>query len=94
MSAFAENRVQDATRAWEGARATGAQGESLASIGLADIALAQWRGRDAAALLEKGVTADLADKNEMGAAAKAVALAEAWWQQGRRRRHAKRLPAP
>jgi len=85
MAALAENNVADAAKAWEEARATGTQGVSLASIGLADMALAQWRGREAAAVLQQGLAVDLGDKNQMGAAAKEVAMAEAQWQQGRRK---------
>ena len=39
MAALAGGRVADAAKAWEGAKATGAQGESLAAMGLADLAL-------------------------------------------------------
>jgi len=84
MAALAQNKLADATRAWEDARAAGTQGESLAAIGLADMALAQWRGADAVAILQKGLAVDLADRNQMGEAAKHVAMAEARRQQGRR----------
>jgi eukaryotic-like serine/threonine-protein kinase len=85
MAALASGRVADATKAWEGAKATGAQGESLAAIGLADLALVQGRWRDAVGMLQSSIPADVADKNEVGASAKEVALAEAQWALGRRR---------
>jgi eukaryotic-like serine/threonine-protein kinase len=83
MAALARSTPAEAIKVYEQARATGAEGQSLASIGLADIALAQWRGADAVSLLRPGIAADLAEKNQVGAAAKEIALAEAHWQLGR-----------
>ena len=83
MAALAGGRVDDAVKAWDEAKPTGAQGASLAAMGLADMALAQARWRDAAGLLQSSIGADVADKNEVGAGAKAAALAEAQWALGR-----------
>jgi eukaryotic-like serine/threonine-protein kinase len=85
MAAMSGGRFDEATKAWDGAKSTGAQGASLAAIGLADMALAQARWRDAAGLLQSSIGADIADKNEVGAGAKAAALAEAQWALGRRK---------
>jgi tetratricopeptide (TPR) repeat protein len=51
-------------------------GASTAAVGLADVAAYEGRLTDAAAALEAGLTADMADKNLDGAAAKLVRLAE------------------
>ena len=56
----------------------GARGASMASIGLADLALYQARQQDAIPLLEKGIAADLTAKNAAGAGAKSIALAQTW----------------
>jgi eukaryotic-like serine/threonine-protein kinase len=77
MAALAGNRVHEARAAYERARNAGARGASLAAIGLADLAMHQGRFDDAAKMLPQGIEADLESKNTAGAAAKAVALAEA-----------------
>jgi len=55
----------------------GPGGASVASIGLADIALYEGRASDAVKILEKGVADDSANKNADGAARKLAMLAEA-----------------
>jgi len=55
----------------------GAQGASLAAIGLADIALFQGRAADAVPILQKGIETDLASQNAEAAGEKRLALAEA-----------------
>ena len=56
---------------------TGTRGASLASIGLADIALYEGRHEDAVQILIDGIAADEAENNERGAATKKIALAQA-----------------
>lgn len=77
LSQFAEDKPADAAATYATLEATGADGASVASIGLADIALYQGRNRDAARILEKGVAADLANQNASAAAVKLAALAAA-----------------
>jgi len=57
--------------------AVNARGASMASIGMADIALFHGRAPDAIPLLEKGIAADLANKDNDGAAIKYIVLAQA-----------------
>ncbi len=54
-----------------------ARGASIAAMGLADIALLQGRPADAVPILQKGIEADLANRNAEAAAEKRLALAEA-----------------
>jgi serine/threonine protein kinase/tetratricopeptide (TPR) repeat protein len=62
--------------------ALNARGASMANIGLADLALSQGHGTEAIALLEKGVTADIAAKDQGSAATKSIALAQAYLSKG------------
>jgi serine/threonine protein kinase/tetratricopeptide (TPR) repeat protein len=55
---------------------------SLASIGLADLAIFEGRGRDALDLLTAGIRADEQTKNLAGAALKRMAMAEAYELEG------------
>lgn len=56
---------------------TGVRGQSLANIGLADIALSEARFDDAIAILNEGIVADEAEENTRGLGTKTVALAQA-----------------
>ena len=56
---------------------TGVQGQSLASIGLADIALFEGDATAAVNILRDSIETDLANNNERGAGTKRIALAEA-----------------
>ena len=56
---------------------TGVQGQSLANIGLADIALFQGDQTAAINILEEGIEADSANSNESGQGTKRIALAQA-----------------
>ena len=85
MAALAGDKPAEAVTAYEEARTTGPLGESLAAIGLADVAMYQGRYGDAVPVLERGIAADLADDNQVGAATKEVALAEALAALGRPR---------
>lgn len=77
LSAAADGRIDEARGVYEKARsAAGPLGASLASVGLADLALFQGRPAAAAPVLEAGIAADTSAKNQIGAATKLVALAE------------------
>jgi tetratricopeptide (TPR) repeat protein len=56
---------------------TGVRGESLANIGLADIALHEGRNEDAIEILLDGIEKDRAESNERGIGTKSIALAQA-----------------
>jgi tetratricopeptide (TPR) repeat protein len=77
MSALANGNVLEARTAYSNARATGPLGVSLANIGLADLEMHQGRFEDAVGLLATGLNLDEQTRNSAGAAAKAIALAEA-----------------
>ncbi|HXG89204.1 MAG TPA: protein kinase [Vicinamibacterales bacterium] len=77
MAALAAGNVDEAKSAYENARGAGPRGASLAAIGLADLAMYQGRFDEAVPILEQGLKEDDAAKNLAGAAAKAMALAEA-----------------
>ncbi|MGC2695056.1 MAG: protein kinase [Candidatus Angelobacter sp.] len=59
-----------------------ARGASMANIGLADLAVYQGKNSEAIALLQKGVAADIAAKDQGSAATKSIALAQAYLSQG------------
>jgi tetratricopeptide (TPR) repeat protein len=82
MSALAGGRIDDARAGYERAREAGPRGASLAAIGLADLAMHQGRFDEAVPLLTTGIERDLESKNTAGAAAKAIALAEAQYALG------------
>ena len=78
MSALLNEDVAGARRAYEkAAEVAGYEGRSLAASGLADIAIFEGRLADAIAQLSPAITADLAEKNDFNAVAKAVALSDA-----------------
>ena len=77
FSQFASGKTSDAAATYAKIGATGADGASVASIGMADIALYEGRTADAIKILEKGVDADLANKNVSAAAVKLAAMAAA-----------------
>ena len=66
-----------AINSYERMAETGTRGASLASIGLADIALFEGRYEDAVQILNNGIAADEAENNERGAATKKIGLAQA-----------------
>lgn len=77
LSQFADGKPADAAASYAQLEATGADGASVATMGLADMALYEGRNRDAAQILEKGAAADLANRNASAAAVKLAALAGA-----------------
>jgi eukaryotic-like serine/threonine-protein kinase len=82
MSALAAGNIDEARAAYEKARGAGPRGVSLASIGLADLAMYQGRFDEAMPLLQKGIAEDEAAKNAAGVASKTIALAEAQHARG------------
>jgi tetratricopeptide (TPR) repeat protein len=64
---------------------TGAQGSSLANIGLADLAIYGGRLGDAEAILRAGIDEDQKTKNGAAMATKLLALAESYEAQGKNR---------
>ena len=82
MSALAADGIDEARAAYDKARGAGTRGVSLASIGLADLAIYQGRFDEAIPLLQKGIAEDEAAKNAAGVASKTIALAEAQYGRG------------
>jgi len=77
---------QPAAPLYEKMASTGAAGASLAAIGLADLAMYEGRYGDAVSALPDAIAADENAGDGAGAAAKAIALAEAQLAQGNRDR--------
>jgi len=75
MSQFAMGKTEEAAATYAVMVQSGPQLASLGTMGLADIALYEGRNRDAAQILEKGIAADLENKNVSAAAVKLAALA-------------------
>jgi len=85
MQAMTVPDLAAARQVYERAAAQGgASGASLASIGMADIALYDGKPADAEKILVDGLAADKASGNEQGIASKQGALAQAYAQQGKR----------
>jgi len=72
-----EGDTATAISTYERMAETGTRGASLASAGLADIAIFEGRHADAVQILIDGITIDEDENNERGAATKKVALAQA-----------------
>jgi serine/threonine protein kinase/tetratricopeptide (TPR) repeat protein len=70
-----------ATATYQKLAALSLRGASMANIGLGDIAELQGRNLEAVSLLEKGIAADLGAKDSAGAAAKTIALGQAYLAQ-------------
>jgi tetratricopeptide (TPR) repeat protein len=77
LSLFAQGKIPEAADTYHKLESLGAQGASLASIGLADIALYEGRNHDAVAILRKGIASDLEAEQTTGASIKMAALASA-----------------
>ncbi len=71
-----------ATATYNKLETLGSRGSSMANIGLADLAELQGHNAEAVTLLEKGIAADVATKESGGAAAKTIALGQAYLSQG------------
>ena len=75
------SKTADTYRRMQG---VGVVGASFANTGFGDLALFESRPADAAAILEKGIADDIANKNETGGAKKLVMSAEAQLMLGRK----------
>src|SRR5258708_4835412 len=82
LSQFGEGKIADASNSYSKLAELGADNASVASLGVADIALYQGRVSEAIATLDKGVAADIAQKDAASAATKLVAVAYANWLGG------------
>jgi len=71
-----------ARAAYERMAETGDRGQSLATIGLADIEIFEGRTDEAIARLQRGIEADNATANERGTGTKTIALAQAYAYRG------------
>jgi serine/threonine protein kinase/tetratricopeptide (TPR) repeat protein len=74
LAQMGEGNVTAATASYAKLASRGPDGASIGSLGLADIALYQGKATDAIAELEKGLAADLKEKNSPAAALKLTAL--------------------
>jgi tetratricopeptide (TPR) repeat protein len=82
MAAIAKNDLATARAVYGDLAKTGAPGASLATIGLADVALYEGRAKDAVTMLEAAIAADEKANNTAGVASKSVLLAEAYERLG------------
>ena len=82
VSAMAAGQLAPARAAYERMAGVDVSGASLASLGLADIALFEGRTAEAARLLRAGIEKDRQDGNDAGIAAKQIVLADALGMQG------------
>ncbi|MDP2389654.1 MAG: tetratricopeptide repeat protein, partial [Acidobacteriota bacterium] len=82
LSELALGRTAEAIKTYQALQAVSPAGASSAAIGLADVALYEGRTKDAIALLDAGLAADLAANNTSAAALKRVAMADAYLAQG------------
>jgi len=82
LAQMGEGKIAEATENYGKLTALGADNASVAALGTADIALYQGRVLEASSILEKGVAADIARKDNPSAATKLIALAHANWLGG------------
>lgn len=76
LSSLGNNQPQKAIETYQKLATLSPQGASLASIGLADVALYEGRAKDAVTILENGIATDMDAKNTAAAALKSAVLAE------------------
>jgi eukaryotic-like serine/threonine-protein kinase len=84
IAALAEGRPDAARDFYAQMKKTGRSGASIATLGLADIALYEGRLAESGRLLEEGLAEDARNRNQTDMASKYVALAETRLAQGRR----------
>jgi serine/threonine protein kinase/tetratricopeptide (TPR) repeat protein len=82
MAQLGEGKIADATESYGKLAALGTDNASVSALGTADIALYQGKVSEAIPNLEKGIAADIAQKDPASAATKLVALAYANWLGG------------
>jgi serine/threonine protein kinase/Flp pilus assembly protein TadD len=75
-----------ATATYKKLETLGARGASMANMGLADMAELQGRSDEAVTLLEKGIALDIAAKETGSAAAKTIALGQAYLAQAQEKK--------
>jgi tetratricopeptide (TPR) repeat protein/predicted Ser/Thr protein kinase len=83
MAALAKGDAEGAREAYRRMGEAGPRGQSLASAGLADLAMYEGRFADAVAILEEAIPRDAQTGNKAGQASKTIALAEAYEALGR-----------
>jgi tetratricopeptide (TPR) repeat protein len=83
VAALANGDTAAARKAYERMSPTGPFGESLASIGTADVAMYEQRFRDAETTLVAGIASDEQTKNTVAMTAKLLALADVYAQTGK-----------
>jgi len=81
-----EGDFSSATATYKKLEVLSPRGASMANIGLADISELQGRNNEALTSLEKGIAADLAAKESASAAAKTIALGQAYLSQGNKKK--------
>lgn len=77
-----QGRLEDARNTYAKLASVSTRGASMAKLGLADASLYEGQAKEAIAVLEPGIMADVASKDSNAAAAKAVALAQAYVMAG------------
>lgn len=77
LAQLAQGKTAEAAASYRQMQSMGPDGASLAAVGLADIALYEGRNADAVTILQKGIDADVAAKNNSSAAIKMAVLAGA-----------------
>ena len=82
ITALYEEDMDSATASYGRMAETGVRGQSLANIGLADIALFERRFDDAVAILTEGIATDEEQGNTRGVGTKTIALAQAYVGRG------------
>lgn len=78
IAALHDGDIESATQHYGRMAETGARGDSLANVGLADIALFQASWDSAIEMLRDGITTDQAEGNVRGEATKKIAMAQAY----------------
>jgi tetratricopeptide (TPR) repeat protein len=84
MAQTGMGQLNDAVATYARLEALGARGVSMANIGVADLDLYQGHNAEGIALLQKGVAADIAAKDQSSAAIKSIALAQSYLSKGDR----------
>ncbi len=84
LAQVGKGRVAEAADTYHRLEKLGPLGASSSSMGLADLALYEGRTSDAVHILERGVAADIQNKNPDAAAIKWATLAQAHLQMGRK----------
>jgi len=83
MASLDTGDIESARSAYQRMDATGPRGKSLASIGVADMALSEGNSEQAESILLAGIEQDRSDNNERGVGVKTIALAETYMAQGK-----------